>query len=267
MTEAQYNAYLWWSVADRYHNGKITNYGLIDTSNTPTYYGLALGQFARFVRPGYLRVAATESPADGVGVSAYAGSGEGVIVAINSNTSATPISFSVSGAVFGSFTPHETSATARMVDRSAVAVSMGRFAYTLPAQSITTFRGSMAAGKPTAPDAGSSVGKCAVEYKIVPQNSDAFEAKVTIKNGGTTTLSNWKLTWSFANGQNITSSWNGAVSEIDADVTVSEQLEQAWQDIPAGGSYSGFGFNGGWDGVTNAVPTGFWLNGTACTVN
>jgi len=267
MTEAQYNAYLWWSVADRYHNGKITNYGLIDTSNTPTYYGLALGQFARFVRPGYLRVAATESPADGVGISAYAGSGEGVIVAINSNTSAIPITFSVSGAAFGSFTPHETSAAARMVDRSAVAVSMGRFAYTLPAQSITTFTGSTVASKTTAPDAGSSVGNCAVEYKIVPQNSDSFGAKITIKNGGTTKLSNWKLTWSFANGQNITSSWNGAVSQIDADVTVSEQPEQAWQDIPAGGSYSGFGFNGGWDGVTNAVPTGFWLNGTACTVN
>jgi glucuronoarabinoxylan endo-1,4-beta-xylanase len=270
MAVANYNAYLWWWVANRYYNGKLTNYGLIDTSNTPTYYGLALGQFSRFVRPGYLRVGATASPVSGVGVSAYSGNGQGVIVAINSNPSATAVSFSIRGAAFGSLTPYETSATSKMVKLGAVAVSGSKFTYTLPAQSITTFTGAFgsAAASTTAPVAASSpVGKCAVEYKIVPQDSDTFAAKITIKNGGTATLSKWKLTWSFANGQNVTSSWNGSVSQNEADVTVSEQAEQAWEDIPAGGSYTGFGFNGAWDGVTNAVPTDFSLNGTPCSVN
>jgi glucuronoarabinoxylan endo-1,4-beta-xylanase len=267
---ANYNAYLWWWVADKYYNGKVTNYGLIDTSNTPTYYGLAVGQFSRFVRPGYLRVGATASPVSGVGVSAYSGKGQGVIVAINSNPSATAVSFSIRGAALGSLTPYETSAHSRMMQLGAVAVSGSKFAYTLPAQSITTFTGafgSAAASTSNSGAASSPVSKCAVEYKIVPQDLDTFGAKITIKNGGTSTLSNWKLTWSFANGQNVTSSWNGAVSQNEADVTVSEQAEQAWEDIPAGGSYSGFGFNGAWDGVTNAVPTDFSLNGTPCTVN
>jgi cellulose 1,4-beta-cellobiosidase len=157
-----------------------------------------------------------------------------------------------------------------MVQLGAVAVAGKKFTYTLPAQSITTFTGafgSPAASTTASVAVGSPVSKCAVEYKIVPQDSDTFAAKITIKNGGVTTLSNWKLTWSFANGQNITSSWNGAVSQNEADVTVSEQAEQAWEDIPAGGSYSGFGFNGAWDGVTNAVPKDFSLNGTPCTVN
>jgi len=37
--------------------------------------------------------------------------------------------------------------------------------------------------------------------------------------------------------------------------------------IPAGGSYTGMGFNGTWNNTTNAIPAAFSLNGTACTVN
>ena len=105
---------------------------------------------------------------------------------------------------------------------------------------------------------------CKVTYTISPQNTSQFGATVSIQNLGTTTLSNWSLTWSFANGQTIANSWNGAVTQSGANVTVSEQAGQTWQNIPAGGSYTGFGFNGTWNGTTNAVPTNFALNGTAC---
>jgi hypothetical protein len=108
---------------------------------------------------------------------------------------------------------------------------------------------------------------CTVDYTISPQNSSNFGASVTIVNGGSTALSGWTLTWSFANGQTIASSWNGAAAQSGANVTVSEQAGQSWENIPANGSYSGFGFNGTWNGTTNAVPTAFSLNGTACTVN
>jgi hypothetical protein len=110
-------------------------------------------------------------------------------------------------------------------------------------------------------------GACTVDYTISPQNTSQFGATITIVNGGTTALSNWSLTWTFANGQTISGSWNGAVSQSGANVTVSQQAGQTWENIPAGGSYSGFGFNGTWNGTTNAIPTAFSLNGTACTVN
>jgi cellulose 1,4-beta-cellobiosidase len=109
--------------------------------------------------------------------------------------------------------------------------------------------------------------KCTVDYTISPQNTSQFGATITIVNGGTTTLSNWSLTWTFANGQTISGSWNGTVTQSGANVTVSQQAGQTWENIPANGSYSGFGFNGTWNGTTNAVPTAFSLNGTACTVN
>jgi hypothetical protein len=110
-------------------------------------------------------------------------------------------------------------------------------------------------------------GACAVTYTISPQNISQFGATIAIKNNGSTALSNWSLAWSFANGQTISGSWNGAVTQSGANVTVSEQAGQTWENIPAGGSYTGFGFNGTWNGVTNAKPAAFSLNGTACTVN
>jgi len=113
----------------------------------------------------------------------------------------------------------------------------------------------------------SGSGGCTVDYTITPQNASQFGATIGIKNGGSSTLSNWTVTWSFANGQTISSSWNGTVSQSGATVTVSEQSGQTWENISAGGTYTGFGFNGTWNGATNAIPTNFALNGTACTIN
>jgi endo-1,4-beta-xylanase len=113
---------------------------------------------------------------------------------------------------------------------------------------------------------GGGGGACTVDYTISQYNSTQFGATVGIKNGGSSTLSGWSLTWSFANGQTISSSWNGAVSQSGANVTVSEQSGQTWENIPAGGTYTSFGFNGTSSG-TNSIPTNFKLNGTACTIN
>jgi hypothetical protein len=108
---------------------------------------------------------------------------------------------------------------------------------------------------------------CTVDYTITSQWVGGFGGAITIVNGGTTTLSNWTLTWTYANGQTISGSWNGNATQSGANVTVSEQSGQSWQNIPAGGSYSGFGFNGTWNGATNSIPTAISLNGTPCTVN
>ena len=34
--------------------------------------------------------------------------------------------------------------------------------------------------------------------------------------------------------------------------------------IPAGGSYTGVGFNGTWNNSVNAIPTSFAVNGRTC---
>ena len=103
---------------------------------------------------------------------------------------------------------------------------------------------------------------CHIVYTITNQWPGGFGASVTIDNTGTTALSNWTLTWTFANGQTVTQLWNGNVSQSGAKVTVTNMSYNG--SIPAGGSYTGMGFNGSWNNSTNAVPASFAVNGTTC---
>jgi len=175
------------------------------------------------------------------------------------------VAFTASGmptGVTAAFSP--TSSTTSSVLTLTVGSSTVPGTYTI---TVTGTSGTLTATTTITLTVASTGGGCAVTYTSSPQNSSQFGATIAIKNNGSTTLSNWSLTWTFANGQTIASSWNGAVTQSGANVTVSEQAGQTWQNIPAGGTYSGFGFNGTWNGVTNAIPTAFSLNGTACTVN
>jgi|HubBroStandDraft_1064217.scaffolds.fasta_scaffold10997_1 hypothetical protein len=129
----------------------------------------------------------------------------------------------------------------------------------------TSAASSQASATTSASGGGGGGAKCTIDYTISPQNSSAFGAAITINNTGTTNLSSWKLTWAFANGQTVSQLWNGIESQSGANVTVTNESYNG--TIDAGGSLSGIGFNGTWNGATNAVPTAFSLNGTACTVN
>jgi alpha-galactosidase len=177
------------------------------------------------------------------------------------------VAFTVSGlpnGVTASFSPASSASSSVLTLTASSSATTGAFTVT-----VTGTSGSTTASTTFTLDVTTSVtgSACTVDYTINPQSSSNFGANITIKNGGTTALSNWVLSWTFANGQTIASSWNGAVSQSGANVTVSEQAGQSWQNIPANGSYSGFGFNGTWNGTTNAIPAAFSLNGTACTVN
>jgi endoglucanase len=107
--------------------------------------------------------------------------------------------------------------------------------------------------------------KCTIDYTTSPQNTSAFGASITINNTGTTALTSWTLTWAFANGQTVSQLWNGIETQSGANVTVKNEPYNG--SIAAGGTLSGIGFNGSWNGSTNAIPTAFSLNGTVCTVN
>jgi hypothetical protein len=103
---------------------------------------------------------------------------------------------------------------------------------------------------------------CHVVYSITSQWSSGFETAVTVENTGTVAVSNWTLTFAFANGQKVTQAWNGNETQSGANVTVTNMSYNG--SIPAGGSYNGMGFNGSWNNITNAVPASFAVNGTVC---
>lgn len=139
LTVANYNAYVWWWVADWNPGNGITNTGLVDTSNAPTYFGWAMAQFARFIRPGYVRSNATFDSSKNVFISAYKGNGHFVIVAINMNPVSVNQTFTIQNQNVTSMTPYLTTPTATVAQQGAVSVSGNQFTFILPGQSIATF--------------------------------------------------------------------------------------------------------------------------------
>ena len=136
MTLGEYNAYNWWwfvNSSDSQPNG------LIDSNNNPNYFGLGMEQFSRFVRPGYVRYSATSNPVSGVYLSAYAGSGQQVIVVINANTTAVSLPVQIYNQTITSLTPYQTTASASVAAQTAITVTGNSFTASLPAQSITTY--------------------------------------------------------------------------------------------------------------------------------
>jgi len=134
MVKANMTAYHhWWTVW-------TDNTGLIN-GTTPSKKLFVLGNYAKFVRPGFVRVSATESPTSGVSVSAYASGKRVVLVVINSGSSAVSQAFSI-GSKFTAtkVTPWVTDPSNNLVRQSAaVALSGGAFTYSLSAQSVTSF--------------------------------------------------------------------------------------------------------------------------------
>lgn len=146
LVNANYNAFLyWWLAADQ------NNEGLRGVNNGIPKRFWVMGNFSKFIRPGFIRIAADASPATNVNVSAYRSSNSGtyVIVAINRNTSANSVTFSLSNISATSFTPYLTSSSADLAAQSVVNVSGGSFTYNLPAQSVISFVGSGVVGTAT----------------------------------------------------------------------------------------------------------------------
>ncbi len=149
MVTGQYNAYVWWGLFGASTGSCATNAGtcgLVDNAGAVQPMGYVMGQYSKFIQPGYVRVSATAAPVSGVFVSAYMNSSPAhyVIVAINSNTTSESLSFAldVNGnptSSVTSMTPWQSTSAAGLAAQAAVTVSGGQFDYTLPAQSIVTF--------------------------------------------------------------------------------------------------------------------------------
>lgn len=113
------------------------------TNGTETKRLYTMGNFSKFVRPGYVRVSATEKPANGITLTAYA-SPAGVspavfvVVAINASATAVNQSFSVTGATVSSVSPWLTDANNNLKKQADIVVNGSTFNASLGANSVTT---------------------------------------------------------------------------------------------------------------------------------
>lgn len=132
MAVANFQTYQWWYLK-RY-------YGPIDDSGNRTKRGCVMAQFARWVRPGYSRVATTHNPSTGVYATAFKSGTKVTIVVVNTSTSTVSQAFAITGGTAPtSLNAYRTSSSQDLSTLSVVAVSGGSFTASLPGQSITTY--------------------------------------------------------------------------------------------------------------------------------
>ena len=177
----------WWLIGQ---NGD--NEGLLNIGDEPTKRLYTLGNFSKFIRPGFVRVGTTGGPS-GVYVSAYQDPATNtvVIVAINDSGSSAPLGVELNGVTAASVTPWVTSATEGLAPHAPVAVSDGRFTMTLAAASVTTF----VSGNPLPPavtSASPSSGGVGTLVTIAGANFGAMQGTSTIQfNGAAATPVSW----------------------------------------------------------------------------
>jgi glucuronoarabinoxylan endo-1,4-beta-xylanase len=142
------NAWLYWWLTE---GSPSDDESLTDAGSQVAKRAYMLGQYSKFVRPGYYRVGATHLPQSGVSVSAYKNTDTNALVIIATNYTGSPVSqqFTLTNApAFSTVTPTTTSASLSLAEQPHVSVSNSSFTYTLPANSITTFVGSAAEPSP-----------------------------------------------------------------------------------------------------------------------
>jgi endo-1,4-beta-xylanase len=114
-------------------------------------------------------------------------------------------------------------------------------------------------GASSPPPQGGS-GACRVTNSVSAWNTGLTD-NITITNTGATAINGWSLRFSLASGQTITSGWNATYSPTSGQVAATNVSYNA--AIPPGGSTS-IGFQATHTG-NSAAPSGFTLNGAACT--
>ncbi|MEU5095437.1 glycoside hydrolase family 30 beta sandwich domain-containing protein [Streptomyces sp. NPDC020996] len=131
MVEGGFQAYIWWYIR--------RSYGPMREDGNISKRGAMMAHFARFVRPGYVRVEATAQPASNVYVSAYRGDGSTVVVAVNKATAAVSQQFTLANSTASTVSSWLTDASRNVAPQGTTGVSNGSFTVSLPARSAMTF--------------------------------------------------------------------------------------------------------------------------------
>lgn len=128
--KANFSAYVWWYIRRFY--GLITDDGQISKR------GYLLAQYSKFIRPGAIRIRATDPSARGVEVTAYKDGQRLIVVAVNSNRAPEDITIDIHPGCVASLTQYTTSETKNLTRHGVVEVLDSRAQVTLDPQSVTT---------------------------------------------------------------------------------------------------------------------------------
>ena len=143
------NAYVWWYIR--------RSYGLLKENGQISKRGYCMAQYSKFVRPGDVRINATESPEKNVYISAYKNSKNQVtIVAVNKSDNGYAQQFSLSkGEKITDIDRYRTTGSENLALTENLEYTGSSFWAQLPAQSVSTFiisTDGTASSQPSEPD-------------------------------------------------------------------------------------------------------------------
>ncbi len=133
MVVGNMSVYTWWYIR--------RNYGLMTEDGKISKRGYCMAQYSKYVRPGDVRINATEQPSEDVYVSAYKGNDNQVtIVAINKGTEGYAQQFSLnSNLQITDIDRYRTSSTENIAKTENLEYTDNSFWAQLPAESVSTF--------------------------------------------------------------------------------------------------------------------------------
>ena len=179
MTVANANAWnFWWLVSDN-----PDNEGLTDTNGVPAKRMYVMGQFSRFVRPGFYRIGGVNYGFASVSAYKDPDSGRFAIVAINNNSSDLVQTFNLNGFTATNVTPWITSDSMSLSNQAAVNITNATFVYDLPAMSVVTFVGKASVTIPTL-----SINRISSQIGLTLNGSAGWNYTLLTS----TSLSNWQ---------------------------------------------------------------------------
>lgn len=180
LTQAGINAWIHWFISDMPAQGYGTdNAALTDINGNIPLRAYALGNWSKFVRPGWHMAGVTYS--GGLLITSFqdaAGLNTAVVVVNNSGSPVTQ-TFSVGTAMGATTTPWITSSTFSLAAQTPVAISSGEFTYTLPASSVTTFSSSLPAPPTMIPASVIETSASGLAYSRVART---FNGTLTLTN-------------------------------------------------------------------------------------
>jgi hypothetical protein len=108
-----------------------------------------------------------------------------------------------------------------------------------------------------------AVADCSVDYNIVNQWNNGFQANITVTNNTGTAVQGWNLTWTFGSGQSFASGWNATFNPSGSSMAASNAAGHWNGTIGVNGGTVAFGIIVNHNG-TITIPTDFAVNGVSC---
>ena len=126
------SAYIWWYIR--------RSYGPMKENGNISKRGYMMAQFSKYIRPGAVRIDATEQPDNGVYVSAYKNTdGTIIIVAVNNGNNSYAQKFDVKGMTISNVNRYKTTQGENLAETKNMELTDNGFFAQLDSKSVSTF--------------------------------------------------------------------------------------------------------------------------------